>query len=139
METITIFTAGEAKGNPGPAAIAVRILDTSGQLLKEVAESIGNATSNFAEYQAVLRGLQVAEEYFGDKTKELQFELKLDGELVKKQLNGEVQIKEPGFVPYFIEIHNLRVASFVNLKFKQISPEKNQITKKLATELLDRK
>lgn len=123
MEIITIFTTGETKGNPGLAEIKMRIMDASGKVLKETTETIGNATKNFADYQAVMRGLQIAEEYFNEKTKELQFELKLNNQLVKRQLNNETQITEPALVPCFIEIHNLQISNFVNLKFKLASPE----------------
>lgn len=137
METITIFTDGGARGNPGPSAIGVQMVDAKGTVLLELSERIGNATNNFAEYQAVMRGLQAAKEHFGKRTKNLQFELKLDSELVKKQLNGEYQIKEPGLVPHFIEIHNLRVSAFPNLTFIHIRREFNKEADRLVNEALD--
>lgn len=137
METITIYTDGGSRGNPGPSAIGVYICDAKGTMIKEVSEAIGNATNNFAEYQAVMRGLQVAKEHFGKKTKELHFELKLDSELVKKQLNGEYQIKEPGLVPHFIEIHNLRVSAFPNLTLTHVRRELNKEADRLVNEALD--
>lgn len=138
METITIFSDGGSRGNPGPAAVGAQMLDSRGKVLKEVSETIGNATNNFAEYHALMRGLQVAKEHFGKRTKEIHFELKLDSELVKKQLNGEYQIKEPGLVPYFIEIHNLRVSSFPNLTLTHVPREQNKEADRLANEALDR-
>ena len=137
METITIFSDGGSRGNPGPSAVGVYILDAKGSVLKEVSEKIGNATNNFAEYHAVMRGLQTAKEHFGEKTKDLHFEIKLDSELVKKQLNDEYQIKEPGLVPYFIEIHNLRVSSFPNLTLTHIERELNKEADRLVNEALD--
>lgn len=137
MDTITIFTDGGSRGNPGPAAIGAQIVDAEGKVLKEVSEKIGNATNNFAEYVAVARGLQAAKEHFGKKTKELQFELKLDSELVKKQLNGEYQIKDVGLVPHFIEIHNLRVAHFPNLTLTHVRREFNKEADRLVNEALD--
>lgn len=139
METVTIFTDGGSRGNPGPAAIGVQILDGNGKVLKEVSETIGNATNNFAEYQGVMRGLQTAKEMFGKKSKDMEFELKLDSELVKKQLNGEYQIKEAGLVPHFIEIHNLRVANFPNLKLTHVPRAQNKEADRLVNEALDAK
>lgn len=137
MEKIYIYTDGGSRGNPGPAAIGVHITNEKGDMLKEVAETIGNATNNFAEYQAVLRGLQTVQELFGTKAKEMEFELCLDSELVKKQLNGEYQIKEAGLVPHFIEIHNLRVAAVPHLILTHISREKNVAADRLVNEALD--
>lgn len=139
METITIFTDGDSRGNPGPAAIGVYILDVDQTVLVELVETIGNATNDFAEYQAAMRGLQLAIEHFGKKTTKLQFELKLDSELVAKQLNNEYQIKEPGLVPYFIEIHNMRVASFPNLRVTHVPREQNTEADRLVSEALDGK
>jgi len=137
MEKIIIYTDGGSRGNPGPAAIGVYVTDESGAMVTEVAETIGNATNNFAEYQGVLRGLQTVKEKYGKKTKTMDFELRLDSELVKKQLNGEYQIKEAGLVPHFIEIHNLRVSTFPQLTFTHVRRELNKEADRLVNEALD--
>ena len=137
MEKIICFTDGGARGNPGPAAIGVHIVDENEKVLKEVAETIGNSTNNFAEYHGVYRGLQTLKDLFGKKTKEMEFELRLDSELVQKQLNHEYQIKEPGLVPLFIEIHNLRVANFPQLTFTHVKRELNKEADRLVNEALD--
>lgn len=137
MNTVTIFTDGGSRGNPGPAAVGVYIIDADNNVVKEVSETIGNATNNFAEYMAVVRGLQVAKDIYGKKTKETAFELKLDSELVKKQLNAEYQIKDAGLVPLFIEIHNLRVAAFPNLTLTHVRREFNKEADRLVNEALD--
>ncbi|KXJ98318.1 MAG: 14.7 kDa ribonuclease H-like protein [Parcubacteria bacterium OLB19] len=139
METIITFTDGGARGNPGPAGVGVYITKEDGQLVREVKQAIGNATNNFAEYYAVMLALQTLKQIFGKDTKEKCFEMRLDSELVKKQLNGEYQIKEPGLVPMFIEIHNLRVSSFPNIIFTHIPREKNKEADRLANEAMDGK
>lgn len=137
METVTIFTFGDSRGNPGPAAIGVQILNEQGQVIKNISEKIGNATESFAEYQAVMRGLQTLKEIFGEKTKEIIVELKLNNDLVKQQLSSECQIKEPGLVPHFIEIHNLRVSSFPHITFTHVLQERNKEADRLVNEALD--
>ncbi len=139
MEKIIVYTDGGARGNPGPAAIGVHIVDDSGQVVKEAKETIGNSTNNFAEYYGVLRGLQLLKELYGKKTKDMEIELRMDSELVKKQLNGEYQIKEPGLVPMFMEIHNLRVANFSNLTLTHIKRSLNKEADRLVNEALDGK
>ncbi len=138
MEKIVAYTDGGARGNPGPAGMGVPIQDAQGNVLKEVAQFLGNATNNFAEYNGVLVALQTLKAMYGKKTKEMQFELRMDSELVKKQLNGEYQIKEAGLVPYFIEIHNMRVSNFPNLIFTHIPREKNKEADRLSNEAMDR-
>jgi ribonuclease HI len=137
MKKITIFTDGGSRGNPGPAAIGVQVIDARGTVVRELSEAIGNATNNFAEYHAVLRGLQTAREVFGKSTKDMQVEVKLTSELVKKQLSAEYQIKEPGLVPYFIEIHNLRVMSFPRLSCTHVRREHNREAERLMNKALD--
>jgi ribonuclease HI len=58
--SLILHVDGGARGNPGPAAIGVVVSDPDGQVLDEVAERIGVATNNVAEYRAVLRGLERA-------------------------------------------------------------------------------
>lgn len=137
MKKIIAYTDGGARGNPGPAAIGVYITDEAGEMVKEAKQFIGNSTNNFAEYNAVLLAFQTLKSMFGSKTKEMQFEIRLDSELVKKQLNSEYQIKEPGLVPMFIEIHNMRVSSFPNLILTHVPREKNKEADRLVNEALD--
>lgn len=137
MEKIIAFTDGGARGNPGPAGIGVYITDAEGTPLKEVSQFLGNATNNFAEYNGVMVALQTLKAMYGKKTKEMEFELRMDSELVKKQLNNEYQIKEPGLVPYFIEIHNLRVANFPNITLTHIPREKNKEADRLSNEAMN--
>ena len=139
MQTITIHTDGGARGNPGPAAIGVYITDEGGTVVKEVKQSIGNSTNNFAEYHAVAVALETLKHLYGKATKSMQFDLKLDSELVKKQLNNEYQIKEPGLVPLFIQIHNLRVANFPHLTFTHVPRKENKEADRLVNEALDGK
>lgn len=139
MEKIIAYTDGGARGNPGPAAVGVYITDEIGQMIAETKEAIGNSTNNFAEYYGVMVALQTLKHRYGKETKNMHFELRLDSELVKKQLNSEYQIKEPGLVPMFIEIHNMRVASFPNLTLTHVPREQNKEADRLVNEALDNK
>jgi len=89
---------GGARGNPGPAAIGVVIADSDGNVLEEVAERIGVATNNVAEYRAVLRGLERAAALGASEV-----ELIGDSELVAKQLNGLYKVKHPAMKELFLE------------------------------------
>jgi len=139
MQKIICYTDGGARGNPGPAAIGVFIVSDSGEIITEVKQAIGNATNNFAEYNGVMVGLQTLKQIYGKATKTMEFEIRLDSELVKKQLNAEYQIKEPGLVPMFIEIHNLRVANFPHLTFIHVPRAQNKEADRLVNEALDGK
>lgn len=139
METVITFAAGRAHGNPGPAALGVYITKADGTLVQEVAQAIGNAKADFAAYYAVMVSLETLKQMYGEATSGMHFELRLDNELTKKQLNAEVEIKEPGLVPMFIEIHNRRVTSFPHLTFTSITEEENTEANRLANEALGAK
>ncbi len=137
MNTIIICTRGASKNNPGPAAIGVYVTDEKGEMIVEVAESIGNATSGYAEYFAVVRGLQAVQERFGDKTTDMHFELRQESELVDNHLQAKAEIKDVSLIGHFIEIYNMRVASFPNLTHTLVSREDNTDADRLVSGVLD--
>ncbi len=138
MEKVITYTDGGARGNPGPSGVGVYITKDD-KVVREVKESIGNATNNYAEYYGVMLALQTLKKIYGKATKNMQFEMRMDSELVKKQLNAEYQIKEPGLVPLFIEIHNLKVANFPNISFVHVPRAENKEADRLANEAMDGK
>jgi ribonuclease HI len=137
MDTLTIYTHGAAKGNPGPAVIGVYVIDQKGQVRMESAEAIGNANADYAKYFAVVRALQMVSDEYKGKTNLMNIELTVDNELVLGHLTAKTQIKDVGLIGHFIEIYNLRVSNFPELHIKQISGEQNINAIALAQSLLD--
>jgi ribonuclease HI len=82
-----VYTDGGARGNPGPAAIGVVILDENKKIIKKYKKCLGKATNNQAEYNAVIAALKIVKSL---EAKEVSFFL--DSELVCKQINGEYSI-----------------------------------------------
>ncbi|HET6507519.1 MAG TPA: ribonuclease HI family protein [Baekduia sp.] len=93
---LVIHVDGGARGNPGPAAIGVVIDDADGERLEEVAETIGVATNNVAEYRALLRGLERAAALGAS-----ELEIVNDSELVARQLNRVYKVKHPAMKPLY--------------------------------------
>jgi hypothetical protein len=139
MNNIVCSVGSEARGNPGLAAIAVLVSEVEGVVVSEVAKTIGNASEHFAEYFAVMTGLQTLLNLYGDETENMSFELRLANEFVAKQLNSESQINDPGLVPMFIEVHNMRVVSFPQLTITLVAPVENSAVGTLVTQVLDGK
>jgi len=139
MEKIITYTAGGAKGSPGPAAAGVYITDASGNMIQEEKKHLGNAHGDFASYYAVMLALQTLSQLYCEKTKTMDFEVRLGSELIQKQLSSLAPINEPGLVPMFIEIHNMSVASFPNLTFVLVPQAKNKKAESLVAEALDGK
>jgi len=137
-EKIIIYTDGGARGNPGPAGAGAYITDSSGEELKSTSKFLGTQTNNWAEYEAVVLGLQSLKKILPEtKRKQAEIEIRMDSELVKKQLSGEYQIKEESLFPQFIKIWNMRVKDFANITFTHIPRDKNKEADRLANEAMD--
>ena len=87
--TVIINTDGAADPNPGPAAIGATIKDRHGKLIASISQSIGWATSNQAEYRAIIAALEKAVQLGAT-----QVEIRSDSELVVRQLNGRYRVKK---------------------------------------------
>jgi len=137
-EKIIVYTDGGARGNPGPAAIGVVIMRGK-QVIGKYAERIGERTNNEAEYEAVIFALKKLKHLFGkEKTKDIEVEMRMDSELVARQLNGKYKIEEERLFPLFIKIWNLKM-DFGNISFVEIPREENSEADRLLNEELDRR
>lgn len=136
--TIYLNTDGGSRGNPGPAGCGAVISDESGNVLKKVSKFLGTATNNEAEYQAVILGLETLKKMYGtDKLKDLDVVVRMDSELVCRQLNGEYQLREEKLFPLFIKIWNLQVKDVPKIKCMHVRREQNSIADGLANEAMD--
>lgn len=93
---LVIEADGASRGNPGAASYGAVVLDgESGEVLAELAEAIGEATNNVAEYRGLIAGLRAA--YAIDP--EAEVEARMDSKLVVQQMSGVWQIKHPAMRP----------------------------------------
>lgn len=105
LEEIVVYSDGGARGNPGPAAIGAVVIDPAAsppRKLATVSERIGIATSNVAEYKALIAGLQAAAPF---KARVLR--VRADSLLVIRQLRGEYRVRHPHLVPLHQEAKSL--------------------------------
>ena len=133
---ITIFTDGGSRNNPGMAGAGVFIMDEKGKELKKVKKFLGIQTNNWAEYEALILGLETAKKLLGEKTKSTEVEIKMDSELIVKQLNGQYRVKEPSLFQQFVKVNNLKI-NFPNISFNHIPRAQNKEADKLANQAMD--
>ena len=86
--TLTCYADGASRGNPGPAAIGGVVIHPDGTVLHEVSERIGRATNNVAEWRAAVAVLDAARHLGAEAV-----ELRMDSELVVRQLIGQYQVR----------------------------------------------
>jgi ribonuclease HI len=128
---VVLHVDGGARGNPGPAAIGVLVSSPDGELLEEVAETIGVATNNVAEYRALLKGLERAHALGANEV-----EIINDSELVAKQLTGAYKVKHPAMKPLYAEaIAALR--RFDGWRVRSVPRDQNARADELVNRALD--
>jgi len=139
MKKVIVYTDGGARGNPGPAGAGAYIIDEDGKELAKIHSSLGIRTNNWAEYEAIIEGLEGLKKLFGKtKLKEMDIEVRSDSELIIRQLNGQYQIKDESLCAQFIKVWNLRVALFPNITFTHVRREFNKEADALANEAMDK-
>lgn len=129
--TLTMYTDGGARGNPGPAGIGVVLKDVQGRKVATIACSIGERTNNQAEYEAVLAGLQRAREL--GATDLCCF---LDSQLVAEQLSRRYKVKDAELGKLFVQCWNV-MQSFSSVTFQYIPREKNREADALVNRAID--
>lgn len=126
-----IETDGGSRGNPGQAAIGVVVNG------REYAEHIGVKTNNEAEYAALIFGLKKAKQLLGKAgAKAAAIEVRMDSELVVKQMNGQYKISEETLQPLFMQVWNLRL-DFKSVKFVHVLRGENRRADALVNRALD--
>jgi ribonuclease HI len=128
---VVVHVDGGARGNPGPAAIGVVLSDPEGNLLDEVAETIGVATNNVAEYRAVLRGIERAQA-LGAR----EIEIVNDSELVARQLTGAYKVKHPAMKPLY-EAARAALTQFDSWRIRSVPRAQNARADALVNAALD--
>lgn len=126
-----LYTDGGARGNPGPAGIGAVLTSPEGEPIGEFARSLGHATNNVAEYEAVIAGLELA------RAKGVtEIDICADSKLVVKQLNGEWKIKNDRLRTLAVKARRL-MNSFENARISHVRREKNERADTLANQAMD--
>ena len=107
---LIIYADGGSRGNPGQAAYGALVCEGETVLI-EIAEKIGIATNNVAEYQGLIAGIRAANKI--DPV--AQIEARLDSKLVVEQMSGRWKIKNIPLAKLAMEakkIHSPQLITF---------------------------
>jgi ribonuclease HI len=130
LERFIIYTDGASSGNPGPAAIGAVIKDGQGRVVSRISRTIGRATSNQAEYRAIIAALEEAARLGAGAV-----DIKSDSELVVKQLNGRYRVKKATLRPLYQKVVQL-VGSLEAFTITHIPRTQNREADRLAGKAL---
>jgi len=126
---------GGSRGNPGPGAIGI-IIRKDGKILTKYSVKIGKfVTNNIAEYEALIKALELASKYTNDKLTCI-----LDSELVVKQLLGEYSVRNPKLLELFLKVQRLQ-DNFSKIRYLHVSRwnKFQRIADELVNKELDKK
>jgi ribonuclease HI len=129
--SLTIYTDGGSRGNPGPSASGYIIMDEKEEIIEEGGEYLGVTTNNQAEYQAVKLALRSAIKY---DPKEVHFFI--DSLLVVNQMNGIYKIKNKDLWPIHADIKKT-AENFEKVTFTHVRRELNKLADAKVNEVLD--
>ncbi len=103
--SISIYTDGASRGNPGISASGFNVFDGR-KFLHGHFEYNGITTNNYAEYRAVLLSLTWCSTNL-DNPSELTIELYSDSELVVRQLNMQYKTKSKPLIILAREVNKI--------------------------------
>lgn len=140
VRRVILRADGAARGNPGPGAIGVVLVDAeapgaadpAAAPLATISEALGRTTNNVAEYTAVLRGLELARD-LGAR----EVDLLLDSQLVVEQLAGRWRVRDPKLLPLWSAIR-AALAGFERWSARHVPRAENRAADALANAALDR-
>lgn len=127
----TLFADGGSRGNPGPAASAAVLIGPDGEMIEEVDAYLGVATNNVAEWTALLLGLQAAVDR-GIR----RLAVRLDSELVVKQLRGEYRVKHVNLQALHQRARKL-LRAFEEIDVRHVPRKENAVADRLVNRVLD--
>jgi probable phosphoglycerate mutase len=124
---------GGSRGNPGPAGFGALVKDAlTGKVLAEVAESIGHATNNVAEYRGLIAGLGAA----ASLSPQASVEVRMDSKLVVEQMSGRWKIKHPDMIPLAQEAREV-AKGLGSVRYTWVPRAQNSYADRLANEAMD--
>jgi len=128
MSILKVFTDGGSKSNPGRANIG-GVFYISGKKIFQFHRSIGIATNNDAEYQALIYALEEIKkqkEKLIDDLKVEKIYFYSDSRLLVNQINGFFKVKNGKIKEYIFKIRMLEQEISLPISYHQIPREKNK-------------
>ena len=133
----TIHADGVSRGNPGPSGAGAMIRDELGNSVASVSQYLGTRTNNYAEYEAVILAFETLAKLTGKKVGTTEVVVKMDSELVVKQMRGQYKVKHPVLKEQYARLIHA-IGAFGKVTFTHVFREENSDADALANEAMDR-
>jgi len=123
---LAVYIDGGSRGNPGEAGIGIHFPG-----VVRIAEYLGTATNNFAEYSSLLTALRYA---VFTRCRELH--VYADSELVVRQIQGDYQVRNEAIRPLY-QAAQRWIALIPDFSISHVRREQNKEADKLANLAMD--
>lgn len=134
----TIHADGGSRGNPGPAGAGAMIRDALGSSVASVSQFLGTQTNNFAEYEAVILAFETLAKLVPEKKRcATEVAVKMDSELVVKQMRGIYKVRHPILKGQYARLAHA-AAAFGKVSFIHVFREENSDADALANAAMNR-
>ncbi len=131
-QDLCLYTDGASRGNPGPAGAGVVVVSRNGRTIAEKSVFLGKATNNMAEYQALVIGLRELGRFLPKR-----LTIRMDSELIVKQLNGAYRVRNKDLLPMYLEAKDLIGKFGIHVEVVHVPREQNQHADRLANLAID--
>jgi len=125
-DVATLYSDGASLGNPGPAGAGFVLSTEDGEPLAEGSLPLPIATSNVAEYRALIAGVQEAARRGVRKLHVFS-----DSQLLCRQLTGSYRVKSPALKPLYQQVRGL-LSRFAEVSVEHVPREENRPADALA-------
>lgn len=134
-KVVNLYVSAGSRGNPGPSAVGVVILDHQNNELFHCAEYIGNGTNNQAEYKALICGLKHCRDFSSE-----QIQCFSDSRLVIEQVRGKWRVKKKHLKELCTKVKGFE-QEFSRVTYQHLSRDNESIkrAKLLVTNVIDEK
>lgn len=139
---LKIYTDGGSKGNPGPSSIG-GVFFLNQKKVFDFKKSIGIATNNDAEYQALIQALEIInlKSQVPNKLETLNFKeisevnFYSDSRLMVNQVKGLFKVKNGRIREYILKIRGLEQEINLPVSYHLVPREQNQEADRLVNSI----
>jgi len=130
-DKIVAYIDGGSRGNPGPAAAAFVLSDSTGTQLQAKAFFLGKTTNNVAEYSGLVKALEAAKQIGTG-----QLTIYSDSELLVRQVSGKYKVRSDQIRPLYLLAMDL-LDHFDSWDVRHVTRDKNKQADKLVNQALN--
>lgn len=132
LTEVQLYVDGGSRGNPGPSASGLVLLDMAGKVVYAEGIYLGITTNNQAEYQALRLGLERALRKFGAR----QVHVYMDSLLVINQMKKIFKVRNRDLWPVHDAVEQM-LTHFEKVSFDHVPRELNKLADAEVNKCLD--